>query len=548
MPADVARADPGARAVKPGPWPFRSAAAVLVVGLLVTAALLVVSAALRRNNDTRLLRLRARDVAAVLAEALPTVQTPLASAAALADATDGSAVKFERFIAPYVGRGAGHTFVSASLWRVAAPARGPVVIVGARPTLTAALASRSRFFARAANTSKLSVLGLLTAPQPRLGYAFTGQGTAGPFAAYAETALPAHRYSAVQSGSAFADLNYALYLGRSTRPRDLLLTSVRHLPLPGRPATVSVPFGDSALTVVVTARAPLSGALPQRLPWAIAILGVLLSIGAAALTARLIARRRETERFASRLERVADENRRLYAEQRSIAQTLQRALLPDRLPQVAGLQSAALYEAGAEGLEIGGDWYDLIPVDDGQALLVVGDVSGRGLRAASTMAALRYAIHAYAAQGDDPSVILCKLSRLVSVREHGQLATVLCALIDVPGRQLTISSAGHLPPLISNGTGSHFVDAHVGLPVGVERHPRYTSAEVRVAPNSTVLAFTDGLVERRGESLDVGLQRLRAHVGDDTGSLEALLARLVSELRRGGAADDSAIAGVRWMS
>jgi serine phosphatase RsbU (regulator of sigma subunit) len=143
---------------------------------------------------------------------------------------------------------------------------------------------------------------------------------------------------------------------------------------------------------------------------------------------------------------------------------------------------------------------------------------------------------------------LGKLSRLVSVRDHGQLATVLCALIDVPGRQLTVSSAGHLPPLISNGHGSDFVDADVGVPVGVERHPRYGSAKVRVAPNSTVLAFTDGLVERRGESLDVGLQRLRAHVRDDGSSLEAMLARLVSELRTDGIADDSAIAGVRWMS
>jgi hypothetical protein len=521
---------------------------VLAVGLLVTAALLLVSGILRRNNDRRLLNLRARDVGAVLAEALPSIQTPLASAVALADATDGSAAKFARFIAPYVGRETGRAFISASLWRVAAPAHGPLVVMGVRPILTGAMARRSGFLARAAMSPKLTVLGLLTGPDPRLGYAFSGMGTTGPFVAYAEGALPANRYSAVQRGSAFSDLNYALYLGRSSRPRSLLATSVRRLPLPGHSATVRVAFGDSALTVVVSARAPLSGALPQRLPWAIAILGVLLSLGAAALTARLIARRRESERFAGRLERVADENRRLYAEQRSIAQTLQRALLPERLPQVAGLQAAARYEAGAQGLEIGGDWYDLIPLDETRVLLVVGDVSGRGLRAASTMAALRYAIHAYAAQGDEPSEILGKLSRLVSVREHGQLATVLCALIDVPGRQLTVSSAGHLPPLISNGHGSDFVDAHVGVPVGVERHPRYGSAKVRVAPNSTVLAFTDGLVERRGESLDVGLQRLRAHVRDDGSSLEAMLARLVSELRTDGVADDSAIAGVRWMS
>ena len=99
----------------------------------------------------------------------------------------------------------------------------------------------------------------------------------------------------------------------------------------------------------------------------------------------------------------------------------------------------------------------MIDLDGGRLLLVVGDVSGRGLRAATTMAELRYAIRAYAAQGDGPAEILTKISRLVSVAESGQLATVLCATVDMEARQLSITSAGHLPPLLLANGDSHYL-------------------------------------------------------------------------------------------
>jgi serine phosphatase RsbU (regulator of sigma subunit) len=245
---------------------------------------------------------------------------------------------------------------------------------------------------------------------------------------------------------------------------------------------------------------------------------------------------------------VAEENRRLYAEQRGIAQTLQHALLPASLPELPGLQTSARYEPGVEGVEVGGDWYDLIALDDQKLLLVVGDVSGRGLRAATTMALLRYAIHAYAAQGDPPAVLLAKLSRLVDVGTEGQLATVLCALIDVATRQVSVTSAGHLPPLmISDGHGQ-FVHSEVGLPVGVDPDARYVSSTVSAPPGATLLAFTDGLVERRGESIDAGLERLRRRVSDNHATLDDLLNRVLGELHDQDAHDDTAIAGVRWMS
>jgi serine phosphatase RsbU (regulator of sigma subunit) len=520
---------------------------VLVVGLVVTGVLTWVSSGLYTSNEKRLLDLRAREVGAVLTAALPSIQTPLASAAALADVSGGDVPRFKQFVAPYVGVGAARPFVSVSLWRVSHPERGPVARLGVPPALSSQMGEARTLFSRAAATSSLTVVGFLRSPPLRLGYAFTGR-VRGAFAVYAEGALPSNRYTPVQTNTAFADLDYALYLGRSRNPAELLVASVRHVPLTGRVARTTVPFGDTFFTVGVRARRPLGGSLPQRLPWAIAIVGTLLTLGAVLLTMRLIDRRRGAERLAARLEEVAEENRRLYAEQRGIAQTLQHALLPDRLPQLPGLQTSARYEAGMEGVDIGGDWYDLIALDGRRLLLVVGDVSGRGLPAATTMAALRYAIHAYAAQGDSPADLLAKLSKLVNVGSEGQLATVLCALIDVQARRVTITSAGHLPPLMITDGRGEFVEGDVGLPVGVDREASYVSTTVSAQPGATFLAFTDGLVERRGESIDDGLERLRREASANHLTLDDLLTRVLNDLRNEAASDDTAIAGVRWVS
>jgi serine phosphatase RsbU (regulator of sigma subunit) len=125
---------------------------------------------------------------------------------------------------------------------------------------------------------------------------------------------------------------------------------------------------------------------------------------------------------------------------------------------------------------------------------------------------------------------------------------VLCALLDVPRHELTVANAGHLPPLVANGTGWHYVDTDVGLPVGVAASPDYGSVTVQLGPGATVLAFTDGLIERRGETLDTGLERLRQAIGATTGSLDSVISSVLDELTRDGPADDTAILGVRWQS
>jgi len=524
-------------------WPFGAPLAVLVVGLTVTGILCWISSGLYTRNETRLLKLRAQDVGAVLTAALPSVQTPLASATALANATGGNVAKFEQFVAPYLH---GNPFVSVSLWQVNATDRGPLAVVGAPPVLPPSTARARDFFARAAASSNLNIVGFLRRPPLRLGYAFTPTSS-GSFAAYGESSLPSNRYAPVQNNSAFNDINYAFYLGRSAKPAELLIASVHRLPLTGRHATVTIPFGDTAFTVTVAARGPLAGTLPKRLPWAIAIAGILLTIAATLLTVVLVKRRQDAVGLAGELEQVADENRRLYAQERGIAQTLQHALLPDTLPQLPGLQISARYEPGVEGVEIGGDWYDVLALNDRRLLLVVGDVSGKGLQAAATMAALRFAIHAYAVEGQAPQTFLPKLSGLVNVSVDRQIATVLCAVIDIPSHEVSVTSAGHLPPILISDRGGEILEIPVGLPVGVDRNASYTSTTVSAAAGATLIVFTDGLVERRGENIDVGLERLRAQVSSNHASLDQLLTQLLSELGEH-APDDTAVAGIRWLN
>lgn len=545
--SEPSRAAPAPR----GAWldRYRQPVATLIVGLVVTGALAVVSHSQYASNETRLLKLRVRDASTLVSGALLSVQTPLASAAELADATGGNVAKFKVLAAPSVGPvGSGHQYISMSLWRLGSLAAGPIAVEGQAPVLAASPGTASSFLATAARSSRLSVVGLLRGPTPRLGYAIAGPRARGGYVVYAESPLPANRRSQLQSTSAFAGLDYALYLGSRPRLADLLVTNVNHFPMASPSAAAAVPFGNNALTLVMSSRSSLAGALPRDLPWVIAALGAVLAVAAAAMTLRLTQRRRRAEELAGRLEVAATENERLYAEQRGIAQTLQHALLPDRLPQIPGMQTSARYEAGEQGVDVGGDWYDVIRLDDRRLMIVVGDVSGRGLPAATTMAALRYAIRAYAAQDDGPSEILTKIGRLVDVTKTGQLATVLCATVDIETRELSVSSAGHLPLLVLSDGDGCYVEAEAGVPIGVQPGAAYRPTTMTVPAAATVVAFTDGLVERRGESIDDGLDRLRAAGTGDDVALPELLGRLVSTTANGRSQDDIAIVGVRWTS
>ena len=171
------------------------------------------------------------------------------------------------------------------------------------------------------------------------------------------------------------------HLGPTTRPSDLATTDlpVGQLPISGDTTSEAIPFGNATLTLIAGPRGQLGGALGAELPWIFLVAGVLLTIATAVTTEQLVRRRRLAEEDAQTIAGLYVRLDGLYGAQRSIAETLQRALLPQSNPSIPNLEIASRYVAGADGVDIGGDWYSLIPVDEQRFAFAVGDVSGRGI-------------------------------------------------------------------------------------------------------------------------------------------------------------------------
>lgn len=505
---------------------------VLLVGGLVTALLVWASSSANAGNDHRLLKLQVRQAASILSAVLPSVETPLTAAFDVTMATHDVG-EFKQLLEPEVGQGG--LFVTASLWQVSPGPPKPLVVVGTAPLLETD-GEAATFLSSVHTVGVPSVTPLLKGSSPRVGYAEIPPGYGSNDVVYVETSLPPHKKAVIPKNSAFSDLNFALYLGHKVDPSELL---ERTGPLNGYSAVASVPFGNSALVLVGTSSAPLAGGLSAALPWIVLIFGAALAI-AAALIAEYLVRRRE---FA---ESLASENASLYLEQRANSETLQRSLLPEEIPDLAGVDIAVRYVPGVGGTEVGGDWYDVIDTGDGCAYFVVGDVSGRGLGAASTMAYLRHSIRAYAAQGGGPAVVLAKLNALMGRSGGGQFATVLCGHIDIDRHMFTVACAGHFAPLVIDRDSAHYVDICVGSPIGVAPPVAPIETTIKVDAGASVVAFTDGLIERRGENLDIGLARLAEAVSGRAGVMDTLLGHLLAVLTPNGSDDDVAILGVRW--
>ncbi|WP_340684205.1 GAF domain-containing SpoIIE family protein phosphatase [Amycolatopsis coloradensis] len=215
------------------------------------------------------------------------------------------------------------------------------------------------------------------------------------------------------------------------------------------------------------------------------------------------------------------------ASDRAAAAALQRSLVPARLPAVPGMKFAARYVPGTEP-GVGGDWYDLFSLPDGGLGIVMGDVAGHGLNAAVIMGRLRSALRAYALESDDPAEVLSKLDRKVQHFEPGALATVVYGSVSASRDRAVISLAGHLPPVLAApDSPSVFVEAPVDPPIGVTG-PRRRRTEIELPPGGVLAFYTDGLVERRDQLIDVGLQRLAGVVTTDPPS--AVCARVMAAL------------------
>ena len=236
--------------------------------------------------------------------------------------------------------------------------------------------------------------------------------------------------------------------------------------------------------------------------------------------------------------------------ERTIAETLQRSVLPVTLPRVEGVQIAARYLPGTAELDVGGDWFDAINLPDGRLGLVVGDVVGKGVQAAATMAQLRNALRAFSLDRMKPSSTMARLNRLAEEVVETAFATLVYAVVDPDARVARVTSAGHPPPLVLYADGrAEFIEKGRGLPLGAGPDTRYSHAVVELPVGTTIILYTDGLVERRGRTIDQGLEAVRQAAVDGPGEPEELvdhiLGRVVGDAERG---DDIALLVVRLMA
>jgi serine phosphatase RsbU (regulator of sigma subunit)/anti-sigma regulatory factor (Ser/Thr protein kinase) len=205
---------------------------------------------------------------------------------------------------------------------------------------------------------------------------------------------------------------------------------------------------------------------------------------------------------------LAIDNARL-SEQRAVTRAMQRTLLPEALPQVPGLRFSAKYLPAGSGVKIGGDWYDVFELPDGRVAFVIGDVVGRGVVAASVMAEIRIAARAYLAEGHDLASVMSLLNELLVSMGRNRSATMAIFALDLDSEELSAVSAGHLPALLlAPGGESRFVAVAQDPPLGVRAGQGYPVQGLRFPAGGVLLLYTDGLVERRGESIDLGFARL----------------------------------------
>jgi PAS domain S-box-containing protein len=202
---------------------------------------------------------------------------------------------------------------------------------------------------------------------------------------------------------------------------------------------------------------------------------------------------------------------------RRIAATLQRALLPERLPTIPGVSLAAHISPGGGGTRVGGDWYDAIALPGGRLGLVVGDVAGHGVDAAARMGELRSVARAYALEGHGPIALVERMNGYHAALGADLMTTMIFAIVEIDSGTVRFVNAGHPPPVVVGADGTTTVLQGAGPPLGVLDTWRYEERTTRLGPADCVLLYTDGLVERRGERLEEGLARLReAAVGGGT--------------------------------
>ena len=248
--------------------------------------------------------------------------------------------------------------------------------------------------------------------------------------------------------------------------------------------------------------------------------------------------------LASRTATCMD-NALAYRNERRIAVALQRSMLPEEevIPQPPGLEIAHLYRPSSNAAQVGGDWFDVIPLSGHRIALVVGDVMGHDIQAAANMGQLRTAMRTLARLDMEPVDLLTLLDDTVQKGTTMQYATCVYAVCNVVTRECSIVSAGHPPPLLRHADGTtEVVAVEPGVPLGVAiGDPEFAVTELLLPQDSTLVLYTDGLIEHRGEDIDVGIETLRAVLAPEAASAHDLCERVATGLCHSAAEDDLAV-------
>ncbi|MGE5135108.1 MAG: SpoIIE family protein phosphatase [Gemmatimonadota bacterium] len=349
--------------------------------------------------------------------------------------------------------------------------------------------------------------------------------------------------------------------------RAAVLSRLREIPLPATGPLIASEAYSSGTTRLLrdfradlprwsAAQPGLADVLTQMQPQS--AIAVPLTAAEQRLGVMVLTRGSGRPRFAATDVQVVEElarrlaaglaNADTAAREHTIAETLQRSLLPTGLPEIPGLDLACRYLPATDGADVGGDWYDAFPVGEGQLGLVVGDVVGHNIASASVMGQLRSMVRAYAIHHPDPRAVLRRTGIAVACLLPGALATVACAMLDVATGEFRLASAGHPPPLLIGGDGRPvFIDDASGIMLGATDDCRLLACRRRLAPGAAVLFYTDGLIEDRGRDIGEGFGALaRALAGPASRTAEQICATAEDALLgTGSRADDVCLLAVR---
>ena len=516
------------------------AGVALLVLLALTGLATWVAHTVVRDQESRLLHERTSEVRLVLTSAVGSLTTTLSTLQGVLSTTTAATTAFAHITSPAVAGNPKLAFAilhpAAGGYRVAAAA-GNGLRVG--EMLAGSRAATAR--ASTATNSKLPLSTPIIGKGPArlIGFALALPTEAPGSVLYEQIALGVLSAPREAASAPFHEVRVVLYASTDPDTSQILATTTRVLPLQGAVDRQSVPVGGSRWVVEVNAVTPLVGTVAAGAQWFVLGAGLLVSL-LVALVIQSEARRRKAALA-------------LYESEHQVAATLQRSLLP-ALPELAGLDLAARYVVGGQGQQVGGDWFDVFDIDTDRVGIVIGDVIGHDIAAAAAMSQIRAALRAYAWEGADPAVVLGQLDRLINAFGFADMVTVFYGVLYPAGRDgsrlLRYANAGHLPPLVKNPEGDvRFLAEGRSVVIGAPINHLRAQAEDRLVAGSTLLLYTDGLVEVPGGSLDDSLRDLTATVTgkERAESADTLCERVVAAMPKGQSYDDIAILAVRLL-